>query len=248
MSKPQLVIQDFGGEHNKDLDKTYARVMRGATWKKQRVVVVIPSSDLIPAKVALSHWNLFFPPNNGVARILALGQEVGEAYSNAIESILAHPDLSQWEFILTVENDNCPPADGVIKLVELMEAHPEFACIGGLYFTKGIENSVAQIWGDPRDPCINFRPQPPDPNGGLVECCGTGMGFNLWRLSMFKDSKLRRPWFKTLNGKDGVGLGTQDLFFWGDARKYGYRCAVACNVKTGHYDLEGKFGIPDFMY
>jgi hypothetical protein len=28
---------------------------------------------------------------------------------------------------------------------------------------------------------------------------------------MFKDPRLRRPWFKTLNGGDGQGIGTQDF-------------------------------------
>jgi uracil-DNA glycosylase family 4 len=151
---------------------------------------------------------------------------------NAIEQVLAHPELSKWEYILTIEHDNMPPSDGVLRLVDRMEAHPEFACIGGLYFTKG-EGGVAQIWGDPKDPLVNFRPQVPDPNGGLVECCGTGMGFNLFRMSMFKDDRLRKPWFVTQR-KDGVA--TQDLYFWGDARKYGYRCAIDCSVKVGHFD------------
>lgn len=228
----QLIVQDFAGIHNGDLDKTSARLIKGASWKKQRIVVILPSAAMIPAKVALTHWNLAFPPNNGVVRILALGDEVGVAYSQAIEQVLAHPELSQWEYILTLEHDNTPPSDGVIKLIEQMEAHPEYACIGGLYFTKG-EGGVAQIWGDPRDPVTNFRPQVPDPAGGLVECCGTGMGFNLFRLSMFKDEKLRRPWFHT-QVKDGVS--TQDLYFWSDARKYGYRAAIDCSVKVGHYD------------
>ena len=74
-------------------------------------------------------------------------------------------------------------------------------------------------------------------NGGLVECVGTGMGFNLWRMSMFKDDRLRQPWFKTLNGAEGTGVGTQDLYAWGDFRKYGYRCAIDCGVKVGHYDM-----------
>lgn len=230
--KPELIIQDFGGEHNKDLSRSRARLIQGASWKKQRIIVVLPASDLIPAKVALSHWNLAFPPNNGVVRMVALGMEVGDAYSNAIEGILNHPELSQWEYILTIEHDNMPPQDGVIKLVERMENEKKFSCIGGLYFTKG-EGGVAQIWGDIKDPIVNFRPQPPDPNGGLVECYGTGMGFNLFRLGMFKDPQLRRPWFKTQ--KEG-GMATQDLYFWGDARKYGYRCAIDCSVKVGHYD------------
>jgi hypothetical protein len=247
MTKPQINVMDYEGFHNKDIDRTYARLMKGGSWKRQRIVVIIPAGDSIPAKAALSHWNLAFPPNNGVVRMLAQGMEVGEAYSSAIEGILAHPDLSGWEYILTVEADNCPPSDGVVKLVEKMEAHPEYSCIGGAYYTKGPEG-VLQCWGDPKDPVLNFRPQLPDLNGGLVECCGTGMGFNLWRISMFKDERLRRPWFKTLNGKDGTGIGTQDLYFWGDARKYGYRCAIACDVKVGHYDVDGKFGPPDMMW
>lgn len=228
-----LIVQDFGGAHNADLEGTRARLIRGASWKKQRVVVILPAAAMIPAKVALSHWNLAFPPNNGVVRILAQGMEVGDAYSQAIEGILAHPELSQWEYILTIEHDNAGPPDGVIKLIERMEAHPEFSCIGGLYFTK-FENGCAQIWGDPKDPQVNFRPQLPDANGGLVECCGTGMGFNLFRLSMFKDERIKRPWFRTLAGKDGCS--TQDLTFWGEARKYGYRCAIDCSVRVGHYD------------
>ena len=245
--KPSFTIADFAGSHNKDLQKTSARILKGGSWKKQRICVIIPAADTIPAKVALSHWNLAFPPNNGVVRILAQGMEVGDAYSQAIENILNTPDLKDWEYILTIEHDNCPPADGVVKLIEQMENHPEFACIGGLYFTKG-DGGCAQIWGDIKDPLVNYRPQAPDVNGGLVECYGTGMGFNLWRMSMFKDPKIEKPWFKTLNGKDGLGVGTQDLTFWSKARKFGYRCAIDCSVKVGHYDMLGVFGSPDTMY
>lgn len=242
--KPELIIQDFGGVHNSDLAGSRARLIKGASWKRQRIVVVLPAAATLPAKVALAHWNLAFPPNNGVVRILAQGMEVGDAYSSAIEQVLAHPDLSQWEYLLCIEQDNAPPSDGVIKLVEDMEQHPEFAAIGGLYFTKGY-GGCAQIWGDPKDPVVNYRPQLPDPAGGLVECCGTGQGFTMFRLSMFKDQRLRRPWFKTQT-KDGVS--TQDLYFWGDARKHGYKCAVDCSIKVGHLDFTGTFGPPDTMW
>jgi hypothetical protein len=245
--KPQLVMTETAGYHAANIDDTVKRLREGGSWKRQNIVVIVPSADTIPAKVVLTWWSLAFPPNNGVVKLMALGDEVGVAYSSAIESVLAHDQLKDWEYILTIEHDNAPPADGVVRLVEQMEKHPELSCIGGLYFTKGY-GGCAQIWGDPKDPVPNFRPQLPDPNGGLVECCGTGMGFNLWRINMFKDGRLKRPWFRTLKGKDGEGVGTQDLVFWGDARKYGYRCAIDCSVKVGHYDLEGKFGPPDMMW
>jgi hypothetical protein len=223
-----------GGKHNKDLKSSAARIMEGQTWKKQRVIMLIPAAKMMSTKVALSHRALIFPPNQGMHVMGVIGEEVGVAFSNAIEEILTHPDLSKWEYILTIEHDNVPPNDGLLKLIKRMEEHPEYACIGGLYWTKG-DTGVPQIWGDKKDPIMNFRPQPPVP-GELVECWGTGMGFNLWRVSMFKDEKLRKPFFKTQAGKEGVG--TQDLYFWGDAQKYGYRCAIDCDVLVGHYDVE----------
>lgn len=240
--KPQLIS---AGMHNEDIATSTVRMIEGGSWKKQRVVMLIPAGTQIPTKVYLSHCALAFPPNQAAHRMAAVGMEVGEAFSNSIAEIISDPYIGNWEFLLTIEHDNCPPSDGIVQLIRQMEKHPEFSCIGGLYWTKG-PGGVPQIWGDPKDPVVNFRPLPPDPNGGLVECCGTGMGFNLWRLSMFKDERLRRPWFKTVCGAEGVG--TQDLYFWADARKYGYRCAIDCSVKVGHYDLEGKFGQPDTMW
>ena len=227
--KPQLVEV---GRHNQELEKSTQRIIKGGSWKKQRIVSLIPASEMIPTKVYLSHCGLMFPPNQSVHRMAAIGMEVGLAFSDSIASILEHPELGNWEYLLTIEHDNIPPADGVLKLLKRMEDHPEFACIGGLYWTKG-EGGVPQIWGDPKDPVLNFRPQPPQA-GQLVECCGTGMGFNLWRLSMFKDPKLRRPWFKTIAGNEGIG--TQDLYAWSDFRKHGYRCAIDCDVLVGHHD------------
>src|SRR5262245_41131022 len=91
------------GEHNKKFEGSRARIIQGASWKKQRIIVLLPASDTISTKVALSHWNLIFPPNNGVFRMLCLGMEVGDAYSSAIEQVLAEPNLSQWEYFLTIE-------------------------------------------------------------------------------------------------------------------------------------------------
>lgn len=229
-AKPELVTIGYG-KHNERIESSFLRIMEGATWKKQRIVVIIPAANKISTRVAMSHWSLIFPPNQAVVRIAALGQEVGEAYCNAIEEVINHPEMSTWEYILTVEHDNIAPPDGVLNLIKSMDAHPEYDCIGGLYWTKG-EGGVPQIWGDPADPVLNFRPQPP--RGGVQECCGTGMGFNLWRMGLFKDTRLRKPWFKTRAGADGVG--TQDLYFWEDARKNGHKCAVNCDVPVGHWD------------
>ena len=234
---PEIITMDHYGRNNSNMDQSSTRILQGGSWKKQRIVVILPAPDSISTKVALSHWALVFPPNQAVFRMAALGYEVGEAYNNAIQAVLNHPDLSEWEYILTLEHDNTPPHDGVIKLLARMEQHPEFDCIGGLYWTKG-EMGVPHIWGDPKDPILNFRPQVPIP-GALVECNGTSMGFHLWRMSVFKDKRLKNPWFKTLC--DSNGAFTQDLYFWMEAKKHGFRCAIDCDVRVGHYD--SKTGI-----
>ena len=221
------------GHHNSDLELSGCRILEGGSWKHQRVVWLIPAGQSIDSKVYIAHRAVYGPPNQPLYPMLCQGMEVGEAYSAAIEAILTHPDLGTWEYVLTVEHDNVPPPDGLIKLLARMEAHPEFACIGGLYWTKG-EGGCPQIWGDPKDPIQNYRPQPPRA-GELVECCGTGMGFNLWRLSMFRDPRLTRPLFKTKCSRE-EGVGTQDLSFWSMARPLGYRCAIDCAVLVGHHD------------
>lgn len=226
---------DEVGRHNADLEKSRMRIIEGGSWKKQDLIMLIPAGRTVPSKAVLSWMNLVFPPNNGVVRLLVLGMEVGEAYSTAIQNILSHPQLNNFKWLLTIEHDNVLPADGVLKLIARMEAEPEYAAVSGLYWTKG-ETGVPQIWGDIKDPVVNYRPQPPQP-GKLVETYGIGMGFALWRLDMFKDEKLRKPWFKTVANPE-VGIGTQDLYFWADAKKYGYRCAVDCDVLVGHYDVQ----------
>jgi hypothetical protein len=65
------------------------------------------------------------------------------------------------------------------------------------------------------------------------------MGLNLLKLEMFKDPKLPRPFFQTLNDVvPGVGarVYTQDLYFYENARKLGYTFACDTRVKVGHLD------------
>src|SRR4029077_11048934 len=99
------------GRNNGAPEETRARLAASAAWKRQRIIWLIPAGKSIDTKVYLSHLNVMFPPNNPVVRILAREMEVGEASSRAIDDILSHPELSKWEYLLTVEHDNMPPPD-----------------------------------------------------------------------------------------------------------------------------------------
>jgi hypothetical protein len=231
--KPEIVLGVDPGRHNQDMNATLKRLEASGSYKDMSTILIIPCIGSIPVKIVSSWWNMYFPPNQKVLKMYPVGMEVGSAYSECIEQILAHPDLTKYKYIMTLESDNAPQPDAAVRLLQQMETYPELACIGGLYYTKG-EAGVPQLWGDINDPVLNFRPVPPRPNE-LVECCGTGMGCNVFRLDMFKDERLRKPWFKTTASQQ-EGCFTQDLYFWSDARKYGYRCAVDCSVLVGHWD------------
>lgn len=233
--QPQIVIEDYKGRHNSDLDGTRARLEKSKLYQDLSTICVVPTRGQIAAKVVQNWWALMPPMNQKFLRIFMIGMEVGAAYTAAIEQILANPDLRNWKYILTLEEDNMPPPDGLLKLYENMD---KYDVIGGLYWTKG-DLGQPMIYGDPRSIPVNFIPQIPVPET-IQECNGLGMGFNLFKMDLFRDPRIPKPWFRTLQDyTPGVGVRgyTQDLFFYENIHKLGYKVACDTRIKVGHYDL-----------
>lgn len=234
MTEPAIYLGHEAGHHNTvDSD---ARLKRSRSYKDLSTVIVIPTRGMIPARVVESWWGLMTPMNQPSTRLVVRGMEVGEAYNAAVEMILDHPVLSKWRYMLTLEEDNIPPPDGLLKLYESMEYYD---AVGGLYWTKG-EGGQPMIYGDPKG-ILNFVPQLPQPET-VQECNGLGMGFTLFRIDLFR--KLEKPWFKTLqewNPNAGARAYTQDLYFFESARKAGFKVACDTRVKVGHFDPEGDY-------
>lgn len=241
--KPQIVVQNYEGVHNQDLERSRDRLLKGNTYKDLSTIIIVPTRGTIPAKVVQNWWSLMTPMNQKVIRIFMIGMEVGEAYSTAIEMILTNPELSKWKYILTLEEDNMPPPDGLLKLYEAINTPPEnggpYNVISGLYWTKG-EGGMPMIYGNPDEMPLNFIPQVPKVDG-VQRCNGLGMGFDLFILDMFKDPKFEKPFFKTVQQFTpgvGVRMYTQDLSFFEKAGKLGYKFGVDTRIKVGHYDLQ----------
>lgn len=228
MSEPQIIVGGYEGWHNSDDRAAAKRLRTGKGYRDLSTIIVVPTRGMIPARAVENWMGLQTPMNQKAIRLFVSGMEVGDAYNKAIETILAHPDLSQWKYVLTLEEDNLPPSDGLLKLYEHIDG---YAAVGGLYWTKG-EGGQPMIYGDPVGP-LNFRPQVPKPDK-LQEANGLGMGFTLFRLDVFKDPRVPRPWFRTLqeNGRSY----TQDLYFFENVRKAGYKVASDNRVRVGHLD------------
>jgi hypothetical protein len=232
MAQPQIIMENPQGRHNSDLGAARARLVRGRTYQDLSTVCVVPTRGVISARVVQNWMGMMTPMNQKFMRLFISGMEVGEAYNQAIEIILNNPDLSTWKYILTLEEDNLPPPDGLIRLYEGME---QFDVVGGLYWTKG-EEGQPMIYGDPAVMPKSFAPQMPQ-HEALQEANGLGMGFNLFKIEMFK--KLPKPWFKTMQEYipgQGMKLMTQDLYFYEQAAMHGFRFACDTRVKVGHYD------------
>jgi hypothetical protein len=232
--KPTIVISANAGVHNEDLRAATRRIRRGKGYRDLSTVIVVPTRGMIPARAVETWMGLMTPMNNPVVRLFVSGMEVGEAYNAAVEMILAQ--LPQFRYMLTLEEDNLPPPDGLLRLYESID---DYAAVGGLYWTKG-EGGQPMIYGDPKG-VLAFQPQVPQPEK-VQECNGLGMGFTLFRMDLFRDERIPRPWFKTVQTWDrdkGGQQGTQDLYFFANARKAGYRIASDNRVRVGHYDFGG---------
>ena len=237
--KPAILLPDYG-VLNRDLRRQQERLQRGKAYRDLSTICVTPTpGNMLPVRMVAALRNLIIPMNQRFIWLPITGMEVGAAYEAAIEMILANPELSKWQYLLTFEHDNIPPPDGLLKLYESID---DYDVVGGLYWTKG-EGGQPMIYGDPSEMPKSFRPQVPL-SDTVQQANGLGMGFNLFRLSLFKDGKIGRPWFKSqqeyIEGKGWQGF-SQDLFFYNQAGALGYRFACDTRVKVGHLAIQEDF-------
>jgi len=227
------------GYHNSNLQLTQERIGRTKNYQDQSTICLMPTpTGYVHHKVISNMMGLMIPMNQKFHRIFIPKMEVGEGYSKTIQDILNDPHLSTWKYILTWEWDNLVPPDGLLKLLENTD---KYDIIGGIYWTKG-EAGMPMIYGNLQGE-MNFRPFMP-PAEQIVPCRGTAMGFTLYKLDIFKDPNIPRPFFKTLQEYDpsvGARAYTQDLYFAENAGKAGYKQAIDTRVKVGHMDLNSEF-------
>ena len=235
--KPEIILPYLPGEQNKDLAKANSRLETSKSYKDLSTVIVVPTRggrSLCPRFVS-SVYGLLKPMNQQVyGPIFMSGMEVGHAFNSAIEMILDNPMLRKFKYLLTVEDDNIPPPDGLLKLYETIG---QYDVVAGLYWTKG-EGGQPMIYGNPTVMPLNFVPQPAMIDQ-VQHCNGLGMGFNLWKMSVF--TRLDKPWFETKQSWDpntGVKCYTQDLWAYERMAKLGMRVACDNRVKVGHLDIE----------
>jgi len=232
MKEPRILIGDSIGKHNANLDESIKRIDKSKMYKDNSTIMICPTRGMFPTIVVQSWMKLLRPMNQQLAGpIFAESMKVDVAYETLIEYILTNEHLNKYKYILTIEEDNLPPADGLIKLYECMD---DYDVVGGLYWSKG-DLGFPMIFGNPEDP-TDFKPVVPIPNS-LQRANALGMGFNLFKLDMFKH--IPKPWFKTEEGKNedgGTVAITQDMYFYKKAGALNFKFACKTDILVGHYD------------
>lgn len=235
--KPAIVLSNDSYHNDSNWTK---RLEKEKTYKDLSTIIICPTRGVIPSRV-VANWQFMRPMNQKVfGPIFMERMEVATAYNEGIKMILENPAFKDFKYLMTIEEDNYPQyPDGLMKLYEGMD---EYDCVGGLYWTKG-EQGQPMCYGNPDVKPLNFIPQNPVPNT-LTPCNGLGMGFNLWRLEMFKDKRFEYgAWFKTEQSfEPGVGAKTytQDLYFFEKAVGLGYKFACDARVPVVHWDEENQ--------
>ena len=237
MSAPQIIIEDWKGWNEK---QPQDEKQKRNAFKDLSTILIIPCySKGIHPKVVQNWMNIMQPMNQKFVKIFVTDMEVGAAYTQTIEQILANPELSKFKYIATLEHDNIVAPDWLLKIYPDMD---EYDTIGAIYYTKGF-GGAPMCYGNPNVFPMNFIPFEPAPNA-VTRCNGLGMGANVFKMDMFKNPKMPKPLFETVQRyTPGVGAEayTQDLKFYQEAGKLGYKFGCTTKTQVGHMDLESGF-------
>jgi hypothetical protein len=242
-------------------------------WLDQSLTWIVPTRGMVDIRVVEAWDNLDWPMNQArTAKIVARGFEVGAAYNYLFRLALDrefagekyHPGyadiMTGTRFVLSMEDDNIPKSDAVLKLLAAIytcpdcgkdiadveqwtcpEGHRGFDAVSGLYFTKSIPPRP-MAYGNPKNGPDDFAPQSVKQavaDGTVLEVNGIAMGCAIWRKELFR--KVSQPWFETVQTDSAAGTGgnTQDLYFCKKAKdEADARFGVHCGVKVAHLNTK----------
>lgn len=232
IKEPRILVGETIGKNNANLEETIERVDKSKMYEDLSTIIICPTRGSFPTRVVQAWMKLMKPMNQQVAGpIFAESMNVDVAYETLFEYILTHDYLKKFKYVLTIEEDNLPPPDGLLKLYKSMD---KYDVVSGLYWGKG-DDGFPMIFGDPNIPGSGL-PVKPEPNT-VMEANALGMGFNLFKLDMFK--YIPRPWFRTQQEvqEDGAEVQfSQDIYFYRKAKEAGFRVACDTSILVGHYD------------
>lgn len=244
-------VADMMGANNATLIDARNEMLKGKEYKDSRFIMVTPTRgsrkttckcgqefqfDLgVHPNVVMAWLSLMMPLNCKYYRLMISGSVVDTAYNTAVKFILDHPELRQWKYMVTIEDDVLLQPDAVLKILETAK-EGDWDAVSGLCWMKK-DDPTPMLYGHPEQE-DDWEPLVPEEDK-VMPCNGMGMGFTLFNLDMFRDGKIEQPFFKTVEEWTGETrlFDTQDLYFFRRAKAAGYRVCVDTRIKVGHLDV-----------
>src|SRR5208337_4922267 len=129
--EPRILGESNIGLRNTNLDQSIEMVEKSKMYRDLSTVIICPTRGTFPTRIVQSWMKLLKPMNQVVAGpIFGEGMDVDHAYNTLFRYVLDNDFLRKCKYVLTIEEDNAPPPDGLVKLYENID---KYDVIGGLY-------------------------------------------------------------------------------------------------------------------
>jgi hypothetical protein len=199
------------------------------------LVIAVPSRGNCRVEWASALKMLEPPVNYSWALRFITGEDVDDARNG---SVLDAREMGA-KYLMFIDDDTLIPNQGLRRLVYLMENHPDWDLLSGVYVTKT----------DPPQTLV-FREGNPGPSwdwkfNEQFPITGCGMGCCLIRMSAFE--KVEEPWFKFVRRSEGKNHSEEgeDLYFCRKLEEAGGTMMADGGLLCGHINKQGAiFSIP----
>jgi hypothetical protein len=212
------------------------------TGAGRRILLGVASggSPAQPFIDALAHLQL--PAGTaGLERSVAFGN-----YIPAQRELIMQDALDGgYDYLFFVDDDIVLPNDALERLLETIEADPQTAVVGGLYYSRDEVRPIATAGWDSADTTSAYIPPFTSTSTDPVD--GIGFGCALLRVAVART--FAPPYFPAhvyLERRARVARQCDEDFCYCErVRKSGYRVRLDARVRCGHYDRQRKIAFPE---
>jgi hypothetical protein len=208
------------------------------------IMVCIPTMGTVSINFMVGFGRMQMPINGQVFQHIVQGHEVGVARNMCVQYLMNLKKEDRPRYLFFLGDDMIAPWDGFVKLYEEAEKG-KWDCLTGLYFWKG-EPPTSLTWR--HNHIGRLIPGEHFQIGEVIDVDLTGVDFTLIKTSLLE--KMEPPWFKTgpslranipiaiepYINPGSVIMHTEDVYFYGKARKMEAKIGVHTDVRVAHFD------------
>lgn len=187
------------------------------------------------------------PRAPGLPHIFKKRKEVGKARNEAAQFVMSMPKDHRPKYLFFFGDDMIAPWDGLVRLYEEAEAN-HWDVLTGLYYWKG-EPPTPLTWRN--DKIGRLIPGRDFKVGDVISVDMTGLDFTLIRVSLLEAMDDGNDFFRTgpsirknipkevdeYTSTEAVICHTEDVWFYGKARKLGAKIGVHSGIRIPHLDV-----------